>query len=311
MRGVLIVDKAEGPSSHDVVRVARRVFKTRAVGHAGTLDPMASGVLVLGIGEGTKLLTHLSAVDKAYTGVLRLGAETDSLDAHGSVVEERPVPEDLNRDRVQAIADRFVGETLQRAPVISAIKQAGMPLYARVRRGEAVVAPERSVLVHSLVIEQVEATTIGFRVHCAKGFYVRSLARDLARALGTCGHLTGLRRIASGAFEISTAIGLDTLVAASRGESGARDAVLEQMLSLSAALASFPQLTVTLEGAEDIRHGRPVVRERIAVGEIPAAGVEPVALLDAGGELLALGRAEEMCIKIVRGITPPPLSRSS
>jgi tRNA pseudouridine55 synthase len=304
MRGVLIVDKAEGPSSHDVVRVARRVFKTRAIGHAGTLDPMASGVLVLGIGEGTKLLAHLSAVAKVYTGVLRLGVETDSLDAQGSAIEEGPVPEGLNREGVQAIADRFLGETLQRAPVISAIKQAGMPLYARVRRGEVVVAPERSVFVHALEIEQVEAGAIGFRVHCAKGFYVRALARDLARALGTCGHLTRLRRVASGAFEVSVAIGFDTLVAASRGETAAREAVLQHTLSLPAALASFTQLTVTLEGAEDIRHGRAVVQERIAVGEIPAAGVEPIALLDADGELLALGRAEEARVRILRGIVP-------
>lgn len=302
MRGVLIVDKAEGRSSHDVVRVARRVFKTRAVGHAGTLDPMASGVLVLGVGEGTKLLAHLSAADKAYTGVLRLGAETDSLDAHGQVTEELPVPDGIDVAAVQAVATRFLGETLQRAPVISAIKQAGLPLYARVRRGEIVVAPERSVFVHSLEIERVEAGTISFRVHCAKGFYVRSLARDLARALGTCGHLAGLRRIASGAFELAAAVAFDSLAAAARGDESARAAVLTRTLSLTAALAGYTQLAVTPEGAEDIRHGRPVVRERVSTGELPAAGVEPIALVDAAGELLALGRAEADRVLVVRGI---------
>jgi tRNA pseudouridine55 synthase len=301
-RGVLIVDKAEGLSSHDVVRLARRVFKTRAVGHAGTLDPMASGVLVLGIGEGTKLLSHLTAADKIYTAVLQLGAQTDSLDAHGQVVEERPVPEGIDLAAVRAVAARFLGQTLQRAPVISAIKQGGEPLYARVRRGETVVAPERAVTVHALDIEHVEGATIAFRVHCAKGFYVRSLARDLASALGTCGHLTRLRRIASGAFELSTAIALDTLAAAARGDERARATVFERTLSLTSALAGYPQLAVTADGAEDIRHGRPIVRDRIVSGELPDAGIEPVALVDAAGELLALGRAEVDRVLVARGI---------
>jgi tRNA pseudouridine55 synthase len=302
MRGVLIVDKAEGPSSHDVVRVARRVFGTRSVGHAGTLDPMASGVLVLGIGEGTKLLAHLSATDKRYSATLKLGAETDSLDAHGRVIEEAPVPSELSRELVQAAAARFVGETLQRAPAISAIKQAGVPLYARVRRGEDVVAPERRVFVHALEIVEVGAGTIEFQVHCAKGFYVRSLARDLARALGTCGHLTRLRRIASGRFEVGSAVGFDLLQRAAGRDDESRAAVHARTLPLAAALAGFPRVEVTGEGLEDIRHGRPVVRERIAGGEFPAVGAEPIALVDGEGELRALGRAEEGRLVILRGV---------
>jgi tRNA pseudouridine55 synthase len=302
MQGVLIVDKAEGPSSHDVVRVARRVFQTRAVGHAGTLDPMASGVLVLGIGEGTKLLAYLTASDKRYSATLQLGAETDSLDAHGRVVEEAAVPSGLSRETVQVAAARFLGETLQRAPVISAIKQAGMPLYARVRRGEDVVAPERSVFVHALEIGPVEADRIEFQVHCAKGFYVRSLARDLARALGTCGHLTRLRRTASGRFELSTAIAFEALRKAADGDAQAREAVLDRTLPLAAALAGYPRLEVTDEGAEDLRHGRPLVSDRIVGGALPAAGSEPIALVDAAGQLRALGRAEEGRVAVVRGV---------
>jgi tRNA pseudouridine55 synthase len=302
MRGVLIVDKAEGPSSHDVVRVARRVFGTRAVGHAGTLDPMASGVLVLGIGEGTKLLAHLSATDKRYLATLKLGAETDSLDAHGRIIEEAPVPGGLSRDIVQTVAARFVGETLQRAPAISAIKQAGLPLYARVRRGEDVIAPERRVFVHALEILEVRAETIEFQVHCAKGFYVRSLARDLARALGTCGHLTRLRRTASGQFELGNAVAFDMLQKAAAGAEDCRAAVHARTLQLAAALAGFPRVELTAEGVEDVRHGRPVVRERVAGGEIPAAGAEPIALVDAEGELRAIGRAEEGRVLVVRGI---------
>jgi tRNA pseudouridine55 synthase len=302
MRGVLIVDKAEGPSSHDVVRVARRAFGTRAVGHAGTLDPMASGVLVLGLGEGTKLLAHLSGVDKIYTATLQLGAETDTLDARGQVVEEAAVPSDLDRAQVQAVAERFIGETVQRAPEISAIKQAGLPLYARVRRGETVVAPERTVFVHSLAIERVEGGAIAFRVHCAKGFYVRALGRDLARALGSCGHLTQLRRVASGAFALEDALACDVLAAAGRGDPAARETARGRVLPLATALASVPQLTVTPEGAEDIRHGRAIARQRVADGEFPSAAIEPVALLDATGELLAIGRADGERVFVVRGM---------
>jgi tRNA pseudouridine55 synthase len=263
---------------------------------------MASGVLVLGIGEGTKLLAHLSASDKRYCATLKLGAETDSLDAHGTVIERAPVPSGLSRELVQRAAARFAGETLQRAPAISAIKQAGLPLYARVRRGEEVVAPERRVFVHALEIFEVAADTIEFQVHCAKGFYVRSLARDLARALGTCGHLTRLRRLASGRFELSSAVAFDTLNAAASGDERARAAVQARTLPLAAALAGFPRVEVTDEGAEDIRHGRPVSRERIAAGEIPAAGVEPIALVDREGELRALGRADEGRVLVIRGI---------
>ncbi len=302
MQGVLIVDKAEGPSSHDVVRVARRVFATRAVGHAGTLDPMASGVLVLGIGEGTKLLAHLTASDKRYLATLQLGTETDSLDAHGRVVEEAAVPSGLSREVVQAAAARFLGETLQRAPVISAIKQAGMPLYARVRRGENVVAPERSVCVHGLEIGAVGADTIEFEVHCAKGFYVRSLARDLARALGTCGHLTRLRRTASGRFALASAIAFDALRDAASGDAAARAAVLDRTLPLAAALAGYARLEVTEEGAEDLGHGRPLGADRIVGGAIPTAGTEPIALVDVTGQLRAIGRAEDGRVVVVRGI---------
>lgn len=302
MRGVLIVDKAEGPTSHDVVRVARRVFGTRAVGHAGTLDPMASGVLVLGIGEGTKLLAHLTAADKAYSATLRLGAETDTLDARGRVVEEQAVPSGLTREHVEAVAAQFLGETLQRAPVISAIKQDGQPLYARARRGEEVVAPERLVTLHALAIEAVDGAAISFRVHCAKGFYVRALARDLARALGSCGHLTRLRRTASGRFDLHMATDYERLADAGRSAGEARDAVHARLLPLAAALGDCRRVTVTAEGAIDIKHGRPIVAERIASGEWPCSGTEPVALLDASGELLALGRAEADRIAVIRGM---------
>jgi tRNA pseudouridine55 synthase len=300
-RGVLIVDKAQGPSSHDVVRLARRAFGLRAVGHAGTLDPMASGVLVLGLGEGTKLLNHLSGDDKAYRATVKLGAATDSLDAMGAIVEEQPVPAGLERAHVQAIANRFLGDTIQRAPVISAIKQGGEPLYARARRGEAVIAPERPVRIHRLEIVRAFADTIELEVHSAKGFYVRALARDLAAALGTVGHLSALRRTLSGAFTDTEAVPMTLLTAAASGDAAARELLRGRLLTLTAALRGCPRVTATGEGADDIRHGRALVLERVCEGSLPAEGSDPVAILDAAGELIALGRAGADRISVVRG----------
>jgi tRNA pseudouridine55 synthase len=307
MRGLLIVDKAEGPTSHDVVRLARRAFGTRAVGHAGTLDPMASGVLVLGIGEGTKLLAHLTLDDKRYAARVTLGAETDTLDALGQVVERAELPAGLSLAQVRAAAASFHGEILQRAPEYSAIKQGGEALYARMRRGEQVVAPERTVIVHELSIDALAEDCIELTLHCGKGFYVRSLARDLARALGTRGHLSRLRRLASGSFELSAALPFETLAAASRNDPAdahARGATLAALLPLSAAVAGFPQLTPTDLGIEDVRHGRALVPERIAAGDLPGEGAGPVAVLDPAGELLALAHVRDGKLHVTRGFGP-------
>jgi tRNA pseudouridine55 synthase len=301
VRGVLIVDKSPGPSSHDVVRLARRALRTRAVGHAGTLDPMASGVLVLGVGEGTKLLHYLSSDDKAYAATVRLGVATDSLDALGVMTAEAAIPDGLDRARVEQAAQRFMGEHVQRAPEFSAIKQAGEPLYARVRRGESVVAPERAVVVRTLAIEAVRADEIDLHVACGKGFYVRSLARDLALALGTVGHLSRLRRTASGRFSLDDAAPFALLTQASEGSEQAREALAARLLPLSAAMGDCPQLIVTTAGAEDIRNGRPVSAERVASGQWPVAEAALVALLDPAGELLALGRLTGERIAIARG----------
>jgi tRNA pseudouridine55 synthase len=304
MRGVLIVDKAEGPTSHDVVRLARRAFGTRAVGHAGTLDPMASGVLVLGIGEGTKLLAHLAADDKRYAARVTLGAETDTLDALGQVTARAPLPAALDLAQVRAAAEAFSGSIAQRAPEYSALKQAGEPLYARVRRGERVTAPERAVIVHELSIDALAGETIELTLHCGKGFYVRSLARDLARALGTVGHLSGLRRLTSGRFALGEALAFETLAAASGGDEAARQRTRAALLPLPAALRGCPCLTPTDAGIEDVRHGRALSAERIAAGELPEEGCAPVVVLDGRGELLALAQVRDGKLCVLRGFSP-------
>lgn len=291
--GVLVVDKPRGPTSHDVVAWARRALGTRAVGHAGTLDPMATGVLVLGVGEGTKLTTFLHADDKAYEATIELGAETDTLDAEGRVVEEVAVPA-LDRGAVEAAAARFVGTYLQRAPVVSAIKQGGVALHARARRGEVVEAPEREVRCDAIDVRDVRARAIDLVVRCGKGFYVRSLARDLARALGTRGHLGALRRIESGAFRVEGALDGEVLRRAREGDEGARARARGALRPLEGALDGMEAARVGAEGARALRQGK-----RWPWAE-PARRA-PIAALGARGELVAVVRWEAGALRVVRG----------
>jgi tRNA pseudouridine55 synthase len=306
--GVLVIDKPLGPTSHDVVQLVRRAFGTRAVGHAGTLDPMATGVLVVGVGEATKLLHYLSGVDKVYLATITLGTLTDSLDAQGRVLETRPLPADLSLAAVSRVAAGFVGEQLQRVPEISAIKQAGQPLYQRARRGEVVDAPERQVHVHALDVLRVEEATIELRVHCGKGFYVRSLARDLAAALGSVGHLSALRRVASGAFSLTDAVDAACLSQASKaarsghaadfGERPGRPALLPP----AAALRGRPCLALNAQGVIEVGHGRAVFPAHLRDATLPTPGPDPIGLLDEQGALRALGRAEPDRIVMIRGL---------
>jgi tRNA pseudouridine55 synthase len=293
--GVLVLDKPSGPTSHDIVQRVRRALGVRAVGHAGTLDPLATGVLVIGVGEGTKLLHHLSAADKAYRATLRLGVETDTLDSQGRASASAALPEALSLAFVREVAARFVGPQQQRVPDFSAIKQAGERLYERARRGEAIEAPERSVVVHALEIVRVEGDEIELQVRCGKGFYVRALARDLARALGTVGHLCALRRTASGAFSLSDALDCGT---------GALDRELlsAAILQPSAALRGRLCVCVNEAGLREIGFGRPILAAHLAGSALPTSGEEPIGLLDVEGRLRALGRAEADRIVIVRGL---------
>lgn len=298
--GVLIVDKPEGPTSHDVVGRLRRILKTRAVGHAGTLDPLATGVLVLGIGEGTKLLHHLTSADKSYIATLRLGEQTDTLDSQGQVVARQAVPQELTRAHVEQAARAFVGVLSQRVPDVSAVKVDGERLYARARRGETVIAPEREVCAHELEILSVELPVIQLRVRCSKGFYVRSLARDLAEALGTVGHLTALRRTRSGGFSLDDAADGGWLRA---DPELAREALSARLLPLAAALRDHPSCVLNERGVTEVRHGRAVLTEHMFRCDPVVPGQQPVALVDEQGSLRALGRAEPERIVVIRGMS--------
>lgn len=308
VHGVLIVDKAGGMTSHDVVYRARRALQTRAVGHAGTLDPMATGALVLACGHATRLLHYLTLDDKRYRATLQLGVGTDSLDADGTITEQQALPEDLSLARVAEVARAFVGPQQQRAPVLSAIKQGGEPLHRRVRRGETVEAPVRDVVVHDLTVIGVGHDLIEFEVHSGKGFYVRSLGRDLAMALGTVGHLRALRRLSSGPFDVSDAVP-GKLLEDARDDEAARQTVHAALLSPLDALRDMPKVFVDAVAEAHLCHGRRAPLEHVARGPEDLATFEPgraMAAVSESGRLLAIVEHREEQLAVLRGFPPPP-----
>jgi tRNA pseudouridine55 synthase len=277
--GVLIVDKPRGPTSHDVVAGLRKKLRTRAIGHAGTLDPLASGVLVIAVGEATKLVPWLTAADKEYLVTIRLGASTPTLDVGSPVDVERPVPPSWGA----ALRGALEGERarrLQVPPIYSAIHKDGTRAHELARRGEAVELEPRAVEVRELEVLAVRDAEVDLRVACGKGYYVRSLARDLAVALGTVGHVTALRRTRSGAFTLADAS--------------------ETLLPLAAAAArALPTATLSEAAVLAARVGKPV----------PADGIVPFwdgphAWLDASGALVAIGERVDDVGRVRRGFVP-------
>jgi tRNA pseudouridine55 synthase len=284
--GVLVLDKPTGITSAATVTRCKRVLGVRRAGHAGTLDPMATGVLVVCLGEATKIASHLLVDDKRYLATAHLGEATDTFDADGTVVERAPVP-DLSEDPVRRALAAFVGRIEQTPPAFSAIKQGGRPLYSRARRGEVVEVPVRTVDVRSLELVSWIPPDLTFRVDCGKGTYVRSLAVDVARRLGTVAHLTALRRERSGPF------GLDRAIPWDRVQGGSRETLLESLIPPAAALADLPSETVPDAGVLALGRGQPVPGT-----PPPVAG--PVRLLGPAGTLVAIGEWREGRIWPVR-----------
>jgi tRNA pseudouridine55 synthase len=208
--GVLLVDKAEGMTSHDVVALVRRQLQIRKVGHCGTLDPIATGLLILTLGRGTKIQDLLMSEDKEYVGTLLLGKTSDTQDRAGNVIEERPVPE-LNEERVRAAFERYQGDFFQMPPMVSAIKHAGVPLYKLARQGKTIEREPRLVHVYRYSIDRIAPPEIDFTVLCSKGFYVRTYAHDIGEMLGCGAYLQDLRRTRSGRFDLSRAVTVDEI----------------------------------------------------------------------------------------------------
>jgi tRNA pseudouridine55 synthase len=276
--GVLVVDKPVGLTSFDVVRRVKRTAKVKRVGHGGTLDPMASGVLPICLGEATKLAQFLLDADKEYDFTLCLGVETDSYDATG-VVTARHDATAIDEARVRAALPALTGRISQTPPAFSALKREGRPLYDYARAGEAVEIAPRDVTVHELALLDWQGPgAVSLRMRCSKGTYVRSLAFDLGRALGVGAHVTVLRRTRSGPFALVAALPLDRALEAL----SAPGAPLP-LVALPDALGHLPRCTVDASLARALEQGKKPPWE--ALGGVPAGRV---AVLRPGGDLLAV-----------------------
>ena len=217
MEGVLLVDKPQGLTSHDVVYRLRRKLQMKKIGHAGTLDPMATGLLIMLIGKATRISQYLMSSDKVYEGEATLGVVTDSQDAEGEIMETRPVPP-LSEAQVKEVMKSFLGDQYQTPPMHSAIKIDGVPLYKLARKGEVVEREPRFIRVMSLELLSFASPKLTFRLHCTKGTYVRTIAHDLGQKLGCGAHLSALRRTLSGKFKLTQGLTLDQIETMSLAE---------------------------------------------------------------------------------------------
>lgn len=270
----LLLDKPVGLTSNAALQRAKRLFGARKAGHAGTLDPLASGLLLVLFGEATKFAGPLLDADKEYVTTVKLGEKTATGDAEGEVVERLPFQG--SESGIQATLKKFEGSIAQVPPMYSALKRAGVPLYELARRGESVERQARRVEISVLEKTRFEAPLLELRVRCSKGTYIRTLAEDIAAALGTVGHLTALRRTASGAFQVSDAVGLDALEGMGEKERAGR------LLPLTAVLAGLPRAELD-----------PAAETRFRKGQaLPYEGPEGLCGVHGRGGVVGLGRAQ-------------------
>ena len=219
--GALLIDKPVGPTSHDIVAMVRRTFQLDKVGHAGTLDPNATGLLILLLGKGTKLTEKLMGSDKVYEGTAKFGETTDSYDSDGEITASLPVPP-LTLEELNAYADHFIGDQLQTPPMVSAVKKDGVPLYKLARKGVEVERKPKLIHVYKFRFNTYEEPEAQFRVACTKGTYIRSLVHDLGQKVGCGAHLSQLRRISSGQFEVKDALPLEDVLKLTEAQLGER-----------------------------------------------------------------------------------------
>lgn len=234
----MLVDKPSGVTSHDVVDVVRRSLRTRKVGHAGTLDPMATGLLILGVGRATRLLRYLGDLSKSYAATGRLGEETDTLDADGRIVRSAPV--DVSRAEIEGACAALVGDSLQTPPAYSAVKVGGRKLFEAARKGDALEAPARRIRVDAFEVSAFDGRDVEVRITCSGGTYVRVLVGDVGRALGCGAHLVRLRRTAIGPFRVEDA----------------RPPGVGEPLPIERAIGHLPSVHLDAEEARAASHGR-------------------------------------------------------
>jgi tRNA pseudouridine55 synthase len=282
--GVIVVDKPAGMTSHDVVDEVRRRLRTRKVGHSGTLDPDATGVLVIGVGRATRLLAYVQSLPKRYTAVARFGSTTTTQDASGELVDSRAVT--VDEHDIAAALRNFIGEIEQIPPMVSAVKIGGERLYKKARRGEEIERASRIVTILEATVRAFDRPDATLDVRCSSGTYVRTLVHDLGAALGCGAHLRSLRRTEAGGFGLFDAVSLDSVDARSTRP-------------MTDAVTGLRRLEIDDDLARRVRDGRP-----LELLESTSTSSEPVALIH-NGELLAVYRPEAGRL-VAERVLPPP-----
>lgn len=281
--GVLPVDKPVGPTSHDAVAMVRRALRTRQVGHTGTLDPFASGLLLVCVGPSTRLAEYFAPLSKTYVATMRLGEATNTDDHTGEVISTSDAWREVTREVVEAALAEQVGDVLQVPPAFSAKKVDGQRMYDVARRGGEVDLPPVPVTVYGIRVISADLPDVVFEVECGNGTYIRAIARDVGAALGVGGHLRALRRTQIGPHDVERAVPIDQL--------GDAERVAAAMIAPADALAHLPRVVADARGETDVRHGRTLS----APDGLRVTG--PVAVVSAAGELLAVGESAEGVVR--------------
>lgn len=277
VNGIVLLDKPVGISSNQALQQVKRLFKARKAGHTGSLDPLASGLLVVCLGEATKISAFLLEADKRYVVSARLGIKTDSGDAAGEIVrDDAPL---ATRARIEQALDRFRGETSQVPPMYSALKHKGKRLYELARDGIEVERKPRNITISNLALTAMDAQGFELDVHCSKGTYVRTLVEDIAEAAGSCGHVTALRRLLVGPFEGRDMRTMEQLAELAESGPEALDAVL---LPLDSAISDWPRVTLGKDASFYLQRGQPV-----AAPAVPGKG--PVRIYEAESRFIGIG----------------------
>jgi tRNA pseudouridine55 synthase len=286
MDGFLVIDKPEGITSHGVVERVRRLFSQKKVGHCGTLDPMATGVLVLGLGKGTRLSRFIQVDPKKYLAQITLGIKTDTLDKTGKILEEKKIR--VEEREVREVLLSFQGEITQVPPMTSAVKVGGVPLYKLARKGVEVERKPRQVYIHKidfLSFEEDEYPRVNFKITCSKGTYIRVIASEVGKKLGCGAHLSALRRLRCGDYDLKIAHKLDEVE-----EKESNNELKKLIITFDEALKRYPIVVVKRKLSYRVRNGNPVTLGMVKHRSYPLANETYVRIFDEEGNFLAFGK---------------------
>lgn len=277
--GVFLLDKPKGLSSNQAMQKVKHLFQAQKAGHTGSLDPLATGLLPICLGEATKFASFLLDADKAYIATVKLGVKTTTADAEGEVVSKKPV--NVSKTQLADVLQRFIGEIQQTPPIYSALKVDGKPLYAYARSGKTVVIQSRSVTIHSIQLESFDLDEFVITVECSKGTYIRTLAEDIGDSLGCGAHLSGLRRLSSGVFSLKDAYAFESVATMSLQE------LDKLLLPVDVKIQHIAQIKLTEQQTDLILHGQSVfIDDKIISNEI-------IRLYGFFGEFIGLGQLDE------------------